>query len=162
MTITSEAGKLAAALAAGLNAAEFSKDFDAAVGYGLRLRLEDADTLHVDVAPVRSTAEWETRGSVRWTHIVDIGVRYRFGTAEQDAATGLVTTDAVDAYRYLMQEIVAWCFSHARLVDLDLDVDAAMPGDPEVRADVLAKHFDEWNQFTGLVRVQFQTVADIT
>jgi len=157
----SEGGKLAAAIVAGLNAESFSKDFTAAVGYGVRLQLEDADTLHVDVAPVRSLTEWETRGSIQWTHIVDIGVRYRFGPSDRDGDTGLVTEAAVDAYRYLMQEIVAWCFSNARLTDLDLDVSAMMPDDPEVRADVLAKHFDEWSQFTGLVRVQYRTITEI-
>ena len=43
-----------------------------------------------------------------------------------------------------------------------MNVDAAIVEDPEVRADVLAKHFDEWGQFTGLVRVQYMTVTEIT
>lgn len=162
MSVASEGGRVAAAIAAGLSAATFSKPITAVVGYGLRLKLEDADTLRVDVAPFRSTAERETRGSVQWTHTIDIGVRYRFGLRDQDMGTGQITPESVDEYRCLLQEIVHWCFANSRLADLDLNVDAAMPADPEVRADVLAKHFDEWGQFTGLVRVQYMTVTEIT
>lgn len=162
MSVVSEGGRLAAAIAGGLNGAKFSKPFTAAVGYGLRLKLEDADTLRVDVAPFRSTAELETRGSVRWTHVVDIGVRYRFGLRDQNTRTGQITPESVDEYRCLLQEIVHWCFSNRRLTDSNMNVDAAIVEDPEVRADVLAKHFDEWGQFTGLVRVQYMTVTEIT
>ena len=157
MSVVSEGGRLAAAIAGSLNGAKFSKPFTAAVGYGLRLKLEDADTLRVDVAPFRSTAELETRGSVRWTHVVDIGVRYRFGLRDQNTRTGQITPESVDEYRCLLQEIVHWCFQQARLTDMN--VDAAIVEDPSPRRRT-AKHFDEWGQFTGL-RVQYMTVTEI-
>lgn len=151
---SSEGVKVADAIATGLNAATFSRPFDAAVGYGLRLKLEDADTLRVDVAPVGTTAERDDRASIKWLSRIDIGVRYRFGMADQDATTGEVENDSVDTYRYLLQEIVQWCYENPRPSSYS---HAVLAEDVDVRADVIQKHLDEWNQFTGIIRVVYAT-----
>lgn len=155
---SSEGGKVADALVTDINGGTFTTTFTAAVGYGLRLRLEDADTLRVDVAPVKSSGVRQDRGTIKWLNEIDIGIRYRFGVSDQVSATGLVKASAVDTYRYLLQQIVEWCYSNARLTTY---ANAVMPDDTDVRADVVQKNLEEWNQFTGLVRVMYQTETDI-
>jgi len=72
--------------------------------------------------------------------------------------TGEIKNASVDTFRYLLEELCAWCFSNARLTTY---TNAVMPDDVEVRADVVQKHLDEWNQFTGIVRVMYQTETNI-
>lgn len=151
---SSEGGKVADALVAGLNGETFSKSFTAAVGYGLRLKLEDADTLRIDVAPAGTKAERDDRGSIKWLNQIDIGVRYRFGTGDQETTTGEIKNASVDAYRYLLQEIVQWCYENPRPASYS---HAVLSDDIDVRGDVIQKHFDEWNQFTGIIRVVYAT-----
>jgi hypothetical protein len=154
----SEGGKIADALVTDLNAGSFSKTFTCAVKYGIRLKLEDADTLHVDVAPAGAVSERHDRGTITWKNAIDIGVRYRFGTTERDGTTGEITTSAVDAYRYLLQEIVTWCYANPRLSTY---TSAVLSDDVAIRADVIQKHFDEWNQFTAIARVIYQTDTEM-
>lgn len=157
---TSEGGKVADALLADLNGdvGDFSKYFEAELGYGLRLKLDDADTLHVDVAPVRTTSERVTRGQIKWTSIIDVGVRYRFGPSDRHGDTGTVTNAAVEEYRYLLQEIVQWYYKKERLTSYD---SAVIEDDADVRVDVVQKHFEEWSQFTGIARLQYRTETEI-
>ena len=152
MSSSSEGGKVADAVVAGLNDGTFTTTFTTAVAYGLRLKLEDADTLRVDVAPVKSSPSRQARGYIKWLNTIDIGVRYRFGQSDLVSTTGLPSASAVDTYRYLHQQIIEWCFSNAKLSDY-----IVMPSDPDMRADVVQKHLDEWNQFTAIVRVDYQT-----
>lgn len=159
MASLSEGGKVADAIVAGLNDETFSQTFTAAIAYGIRLKLEEADTLRVDVAPVRSSVASQTRGSLVWFNVVDIGVRYRFGTSDRVAGTGAIDPASVDDYRYLLQEISQWCYQERRLPTYQ---NAVMKSDLDVRADVIQKHLDEWSQFTGIVRVTYQTETELS
>jgi hypothetical protein len=156
--MASELEQVADALCQELVDGSFSMDFAPEVTFDAAMRLEDAETLHVDVVPVRSEPERQTRGQVTWTNYCDIGIRYRFGTSHQDSGTGKVDNAHVHLLLELEQEIVEAVYSVERLTNYP---SAVIAYGPEVRVGWVPKHMVEWNQFTGIVRVGFRTETEI-
>lgn len=136
----------------------FSLQFIPTLTYDAQLKLEDADTLHVDVVPVRADPERIDRKTIRWTSLVDIGIRYRFGVNYQNPDTGHIDTYHVNRLMYLEQEIVEVFFRESRIERL---TDATMSDEPAVRTAWIPKHMAEWSQFTGIIRVTYQTETEI-
>lgn len=155
----SELEKVAEAIRDELASGAFSKEFTPAETYDPDLKLEDADTLQVDVVPVRSEPERQDRGNIKWLNIIDIGIRYRFGTTHQDDATGEILNRHVHELFYLEQELVTFLFQHQKLTN---HPNAALSEGPTVRIGWVTKHMSEWRQFTGIIRVTYQseTVID--
>jgi hypothetical protein len=153
-----EIEKVAEAIRDELASGSFSKLFKPGETYDPKLQLEDADTLRVDVVPVRSEPERQDRGNIKWFNIVDIGVRFRFGTTHQNDSTGAILNRHIHGLFYLEQEIVTFLFQHQRLTNYD---NAALSEDPVVRLGWSPKHMAEWRQFTGIIRVTYQTETEI-
>lgn len=157
----SEIERVAQALCDEMAKATFSLEFAPTLNYDAQLELEDAATLHVDIVPVKAEPSRQDRGSIAWTHSIDIGIRMRFGTEHQDTTTGRIETQHVNALMYLEQEIIAWLYAQTRLT-VDLGSPApVMAEDPVVRVAWVPKHMHEWNQFTGIIRVAYETETEI-
>lgn len=154
----SELEKVAEAVLNELAVHPFSIQFTPTRTYNPNLKLEDADTLRVDVVPVRSDPERQDRATIKWLTSIDIGVRFRFDAQHQDADTGEIETRHVDRFFKLEQEILRFFFQHDRLTNYD---DAVLTLDPDLRVAWIPKHMAEWRQFTGIIRVTYQSETDI-
>lgn len=157
----SEIERVAQALCDEMAKATFTLEFVPALNYDAQLELEDADTLHVDIVPVKHEPAREDRGAITWTHSIDIGIRLRFGTEHQDTTTGKIKTEHVNSLLYLEQEIIAWLFSQTRLTVDPGSPPPVMAEAPVVRVAWVPKHMHEWNQFTGIIRVAYDTETEI-
>lgn len=120
--------------------------------------LEDLNTLHVDVVPLQTGpgTSLEARGEVEYTCEIDIGVRYRFGTADQELTTGRVDTDKVDALKLLVQTIAEF-FMTDRLADTH----TASWQETEIKLGWSRKHLRQMRQFFGFVRLTFMATRAI-
>lgn len=156
-----EIEKVAEAIRDELAVGQFSKEFIPEESYDAKLKLEDADTLHVTVVPVRSEPERMDRGAIRWANLVDIGIRQRFSAIHQDDDTGAIENRHVHALLYLEQEIAQFFFNKPRLTNYD---DAVLSDEypPTVRVGWVPKHMETWNQFTGIIRVAYNTETEIS
>lgn len=115
-------------------------------------QLEDFETLHVDVVPLQTgpATTLEERGTVEYECEVDIGVRYRFGTSEQESLTGRVELDDIDRLKLLVQEIAEF-FMTDRLTDTN----TAIWNGTEIKLGWSRKHLRSYRQFFGFVRLTF-------
>lgn len=150
----SELEKVAEALRDELTEGSFSEEFVPAESFNVRMKLEDADTLHVDVVPVGFPPLRENRGEIAWDSTCDIGIRYRFGATEQDEGTGKIRNRHIHELFSLEQQIIQFLVrtselryyqGNTRLMEFDLKV------------TWVPKHLDEWRQFTGIIRVMYRT-----
>lgn len=157
----SEIERVAQALCDEMAKAAFSLEFVPQINYDAQLELEDAATLHVDIVPVKAEPAEQDRGSIAWTHSIDIGIRMRFGTEHQDSETGRIQTQHVNSLMCLEQEIITWLFAQSRQAAALNQSAIVMTGDPAVRVAWVPKHMHEWNQFTGIIRVAYFTETDI-
>ena len=64
-------------------------------------------------------------------------------------------------FRSLEQEIITWLFAQSRLAVDPGSPAPVMAEDPVVRVAWVPKHLHEWNQFTGIVRVAYETETEI-
>lgn len=145
--------EIADAVVTALSAATFSKDFTPVRSYAeWEDALEDFGTLHVDVVPLQTgpATELDDRDSVEYTCEIDVGVRYRFGTVEQDSLTGRVDPDEIDACKLLVQEIAEYF-----MTDRFDDATAGIWQDTEIKLSWSRKHLRELRQFFGFVRLTF-------
>ena len=149
----SELEKVSEALRDELEAGVFSQDFTPGETFDPRMKLEDADTLKVDVVPVGVRPERENRGEIAWDSTCDIGVRYRFGTDEQDEDTGKTRNRHIHELFYLEQEIIQYLVRSSRLQYYDL----ARLMEFDIRVTWVPKHLEEWRQFTGILRVTYRS-----
>jgi hypothetical protein len=133
----------------------FTLPFDAVRSYDTETELEDLDTLHVDVVPVKAPISLETQGSVEYRSAVDIGVRKKFGQADRDAS-GAIDIAKIDQLILLVQQIAE------ALIEMRLTAhpDAAWQS-TEVRVWYVPRHLRELGQFTGIVRVEFATQREL-
>jgi len=126
-------------------------------------RLEECDRLMVDVVAVEPAPDFKvdiaSRNSLRYLIPVDIALRERFGSAQQNDDTGRIELARVDALVLLTQQI--WeSFSLERLATLEGAVwDSEHP--PKIAANPLRAHLREFRQFTGIVRVTFRVHSDV-
>jgi hypothetical protein len=151
---------IADAITAALDTAAFSQAFTPVRSYAeWEDALEDLNTLHVDVVPVQTgpATELDDRADVEYDCEIDIGVRYRFGTADQVSATGRVDTAKVDELILLVQEIAEFF-----MVDRLADANTAVWQDTEIKLGWSRKHLRQLRQFFGFVRLTFKATRVLT
>ena len=120
------------------------------------MRLEDLDTVRVDVVPVgvRET-RLEARGELVYLCDVDIGVRKRFGADDHDDPTGRIELSEIDDLIQLVEQL------HEYMVDADnngrrlTNYAAAAWQECSIRASYIREHLREMQQFTGILRVTY-------
>jgi hypothetical protein len=145
--------EIADAVVTALEAATLSKAISPVRSYAeWEEALEDFDELHVDVVPLQTgpATELDDRGSVEYTCEIDIGVRYRFGTSEQESTTGRVGIDEVDGLKLLVQEI-----AELFITDRFADSPFAIWQDTTIKLSWSRKHLRQMRQFFGFVRLTF-------
>lgn len=151
----SEIEKVSEALRDELAMGEFSQDFEPSETFDATLLLEDMDTLHVDVVPVGSDPDWESRGWVAWDNVLHVAIRKRFGEDDQDAATGAVRNRHIHELLLLEQEILMYLFSKAKTLrgysaaQMNLRPEVQEKWDP----DGIRNH----RQFTSIIRLSYKT-----
>jgi hypothetical protein len=135
----------------------FSQEFEPVRSYAdWELPLEDQDQLHADVVPVGSPdMELETRGSVGYVPQVDIVIRKRLASDQQEADGTLILPD-IDDLVFLVQEIAEY-FMADRLSEFD---EAAWER-TQMLAAFKPSHLRQYRQFTGIVRLTFKAQTDL-
>lgn len=148
----------AVAVKALLDGATLSKAFDTRFVYDTNLPLEDADQLHVDVVAAGLTCVPDERASLQYDVGIDIAVRYRFGTVEQDS-DGSIAVDEIKPYVDLLEEIGELLADpdNRRLVD---KIDAVWTGN-EIRAPWVPDHLRQNRQYTGIIRATYLVDKDV-
>lgn len=135
----------------------FSQEFEPVRSYAdWELPLEDGNELHADVVPVGSPEmELETRGSIGYAPQVDIVIRKRLASDQQEVDGTLILPD-IDDLVFLVQEIAEY-FMADRLVDF---TDAAWER-TQMLAAFKPSHLRQYRQFTGIVRLTFKAQTDL-
>lgn len=119
------------------------------------MQLKDAGSLRVDVVVVGyDDADLSDRAHVALEPGLDIGIRKKFEQADQDAATGRVTNEAIDPLVGLTEEILIF------LVKKRLS--SAVWRDAKFRSTIVREHLRDWKQFTAIIRVRFHTTAPLS
>jgi len=147
---------IAKAVTAALNAGAFSKTFTAARSYAdwdEELADDDGD-LHVDVVVSQTGAEDQlaTRGSAALSTPIDIGVRKKLGTTEQDESTGRIETSEVDDLQKLVEELRVFFLGSALTGYTGAKWKSSNP-----RLTFNRRHLREHRQFTAIIRVVFDS-----
>ena len=144
---------IADAVTTALAAGTFSKQFTPVRSYAeWDDALEDLNELHVDVVPLQTGPQiiHDERGGVEYTCQIDIGVRYRFGTSEQESMTGRVDVVEVDGLKLLLEEIAEF-FIPVRLSDTNLATWKAT----DIQQSWSRPHLKNFRQYFGFVRLTF-------
>lgn len=152
--------EIADAVVTALAAGTFSKTINPTRSYAeWEEALEALNELHVDVVPLQTgpATELDDRGSVEYTCEIDVGVRYRFGTSEQESTTGRVDVAEVDGCKLLVQEIAEY-FITDRFADSPFGVWQST----EIKLGWSRKHLRQMRQFFGFVRLTFSATRSIT
>jgi len=117
--------------------------------------LEDMDTLHVDVVPVRhEDSELADRGSTKYGLTVDVGFRKRFGTSSQSSSTGRITKADIDALVLMVEKAHEWFLSGGSGRQLDSLPDAVWES-TDIRATYIRSILRDKRMFCGVVRVKY-------
>jgi hypothetical protein len=140
---------------------EFGVEFVAQRGYPPKDEpLTALNTLRVDVVPVNHDESTILDRSRATSYLcsVDIGIRKKFGRSERDSDTGQVEQAEMDRLVELVEQI------HDHLTDPEgkrrlprgvNGLDATWEN-TRIRAAYMPRHYREWQQFTGLVRVSYR------
>lgn len=96
-----------------------------------------------------------SRGDVQLIVPVDIALREKFGTDQQDLATGRVKLEHIDANMLLLQQLYLM-FMPQRLTEFPFSVWDGENGGTQILAGPSRAHLREWIQFTGIIRVTFR------
>lgn len=137
-----------------LDAGTFSQEIAPERSYAdWELELEDADTLHVDVAVVSTELKVElaSRGSYAYIVPVDVCVRKRFTADVQNDDTGRIPNEQIDSLVLLVQEIHE-LFSPNRLTTFS----GGVWQETKLMANPVREHLHKMRQFTGYLRVTFR------
>jgi len=157
MPDTAEIVLVADAVAAELNAGEFSQEFTAVRGYQSDTELEDMATLHVDVVPVTPDPAVEARFSAGCRNQVDVAIRKRFEGDDIDGDTGRVLNATLDAMLLLEQELYLY------LLNKNLaGYAAAAYLETTIRTAWIPEHVKRLNQFTGIIRTTYGTSLSLS
>ncbi len=116
------------------------------------LALEDAETLHVDVALVTSELGigLSARGMERFVVPVDVAIRKRFGTDKQDDDTGRIDLANIDELMLLTQEVFEAFLPHRLTTFTD-----AVWESTKVLVAADRDMLRTARQFTSVIRVTF-------
>lgn len=128
------------------------------------LKLSDADAgqIHVDVCQGEEQTELHTRSQKKETVEIEIAIRKRFGTADQDQH-GETTLEAIDAVAAIQDAIRVWL--NTTVAHWAIDVSATtgltaavgqMTG--KIKSTYIPAHLLTLNQYTGILTVEFQGV----
>ena len=142
-----------------LDGATLSKAFDPRFVYDTNLPLEDADTLHVDVVAAGLECVPDTRGSLQYDVAIDIAVRYRFGSSEQEAIDGSIAVDEIKPYVDLLHEIGELLADPDNRI-LTTKIDAVWTGN-EIRYPWVPDHLRQNRQYTGVLRATYVIDKDV-
>lgn len=157
MPSDAEAVAVAKAVVADIEAATLSQEFTLERSYAdWALELKNATPLRVDVCLVTTKQEVDasTRsGRLAYTIPIDVAVRKRFGADTQDDDTGRIPIERVDELMLLVQEIHE-LFTQQRLSEY---LSAIWKEAPKILVAPLIKHWRDCRQFTGIVRLTFQS-----
>lgn len=136
----------------------FSLPFEAERSYAnWDLKLEDAAGLRVDVVPVfNPNSEMDSRGSLKYELAVDVGVRKRLGLDAQ-AESGQIDVEEIDRLVFLVEELHEF-FLGRRLNDESNAIWTAV----DIRAAYIPRHLKELRQFTGLIRLSFESSGRVS
>lgn len=142
-----------------LDGATLSKAFDPRFVYDTNLPLEDADQLHVDIVAAGLACTADSRVSLRYEVAIDIAVRYRFGTIEQDAVDGSIAVDEIKPYADLLEEIGELLADpdNRKLTDQTV---ATWVGN-EIRFPWVPDHLRQNRQYTGIIRATYLVAKDV-
>lgn len=145
------------AIVADINDQDFGFEFVARRSYAnWRDKLEEQDTLHVDVVPVNKfDPVLHDRSEIMSLLSVDIVVRKRFGSSEVES-DGNIATAEVDALVQLTTDI-----GEHYVADRVPDVDDAVWRETKVMAAYVPSHLRELRQYTGHVRITFEAYSAI-
>lgn len=127
--------------------------------YDTNLELEDTDTLHVDVVAAGLSCVPDSRVSLRYEALVDVAVRYRFGTADQVAATGAIDVTKIEPYTALLEEI-AELLADPDNRKLATKTVATWVGS-EIRYPWVPEHLRTMRQYTGILRATYVVAKDL-
>jgi len=120
------------------------------------LALEDAGTLRADIVQAGyAKIEMATRGEIRYEPFVDVGIRKRFGEGDQ-AANGRIDVADIDALVLLVEEV-----NEFFLGEILSDSRGSAWKACAIRANPVTKHLRELRQFTGILRLTFDSLKAI-
>lgn len=139
-------------------ATTLSKSFTPSFVYDTELPLEDADSLHVDVVLAGGSQVPDSRISLRYEVLVDVAVRYRFGTSEQET-DGSIDVDEIEAYMALLEEI-AELLADPDNRSLATKTTATWVGN-EIRFPWVPAHLSQYRQYTGILRATYAVAKDL-
>lgn len=140
-----------------IDAATLTKTCTPSFVYDTNLQLEDAATLHVDVVAAGLACVPNSRASLRYEVLVDIAVRYRFGTTEQET-DGSIDVGDIEGYVYLLEEIGELLATPANR-SLATKTVATWIGN-EIRLPWVPEHLRNFRQYTGILRATYVVAKD--
>jgi len=136
----------------------FAKEFTPEISYDTDLILEDASTIRVDVVPASLVQVPDSRVSLRYEVGVDVAVRYRFGTSDQET-DGKVSVDKAGAYLALLEELAEY------LADPDNRKPStkamAVWSSNDIRTPWVSEHLRNNRQYTGIFRANYIVAVDL-
>jgi hypothetical protein len=150
--------EIADAVVTALKAAEFGMEIPWERSYGdWDLELKEIGCVRGDVVPVfDAQVELETRGSVRYELNIDIALRKRF-SSQTDIDCGRINRDEIDKLLYVVQRMQQQ-FVATRPSD---DSVWSPSRTQQVQAWYVKAHLREWNQFTGVVRLPYESSLEL-
>ncbi len=117
------------------------------------IALSDLGTLYVDVQPGVMTTKAVSREAIEYTCRVDVLIRKRFTTEEENDVTGEIETEEIDRLLLLLEEIHD--FFHMRALEAYPD---AVWEAIEFRPGYVPAHLHTMRQFTGIVAATFKVI----
>ncbi|KKM86706.1 hypothetical protein LCGC14_1276340 [marine sediment metagenome] len=159
MSTQSEIEKVSEALRDELTLGSFSQGFEPGETFDATIELEELDALRVDVVPVGSDPDWESRGWIQWDNVLDVAIRKRLGIDDQDDATGKIRNRHMHDLLLLEQEILVYLFSKAQT--LQGYPGAEMHMKPEIRVHWDPDGMRMNSQFTSVIRLTYKTSMEI-
>ena|SRR5688500_7931214 len=140
---------------------EFGLEFVATRSYPPKDEpLAALNSLRVDVVPVNhddSGIVDRGTGSTNYLCSVDIGIRKKFSRSERDSDTGQVEQAEMDRLIELVEQVHDYLtdVENRRLPRGTVGLDATWEN-TRIRAAYMPRHYREWQQFTGLIRVSYR------
>jgi len=114
--------------------------------------LESLEEIRIDVIPWDCQVEQDSRGTHEYVIETDIVIRQRFGQQSQDADSGLIAKEKVDALGKLRQDVYELFAPAQSTHSGSLDDTDAMFTDVEL-AEVMHKDmWQKYRQFTAVIR----------
>lgn len=152
--MVSRISQLADAVAARLSEARLDRPMVVDRNFSTdELKLDDADEIHVDITPIgHDESDLISRGTIGYLARLRIGVRFKFGEADQEGDGRLdpaAVDDMIALVEAIHETIATGQFCGASWVDGSI---------PFV---VVHQHLRDWRQFTAIISERFRIEADL-